>query len=167
MLEIFESCVVCKCWIWEQVQHLWPPLSPLPPWSLPLTAPLSATTRTSSSWSILTLSDCLSILYVYNHPLQASGEMSPQKAVALGKLKVRGNFLLLQKLQGIFWEKKFVKYLDRFSFLKNVWYLWSLQLYQSEYISFFYHPTIVNLSNLFHIFWSKPFKDISTIVTQK
>ena len=35
--------------------------------------------------------------------LQASGDMNPQKAIITGKLKVRGNFLLLQKLQSIFW----------------------------------------------------------------
>lgn len=32
----------------------------------------------------------------------ASGQMNPQKAILTGKLKVRGNFLLLQKLQSIF-----------------------------------------------------------------
>ena len=31
--------------------------------------------------------------------------MNPQKAILTGKLKVRGNFLLLQKLQSIFWNK--------------------------------------------------------------
>jgi len=34
--------------------------------------------------------------------MQASGEMNPQKAILQGKLKIRGNFLLLQKLQAIF-----------------------------------------------------------------
>ena len=49
---------------------------------------------------------------------QASGDMSPQKAVALGKLKVRGNFLLLQKLQGIFWIH------NHYPKLNQVWFVY-------------------------------------------
>ena len=87
---------VSKCWICDQAQLPWPLLSPLPPWLRPPTALLSVMTKTSSSW--------LDRWSIPNIPFfQASGDMSPQKAVALGKLKVRGNFLLLQKLQGIFW----------------------------------------------------------------
>ena len=46
----------------------------------------------------------LHFIYNFHSPshLQASGQMNPQKAIFTGKLKVRGNFLLLQKLQSIF-----------------------------------------------------------------
>ena len=54
------------------------------------------------------------------HPVsfQASGDMSPQKAVALGKLKVRGNFLLLQKLQGIFW------FHNQYTKINQIWFVY-------------------------------------------
>ena len=112
------------------------------------------------------------ILYVPS--FQASGEMSPQKAVALGKLKVRGNFLLLQKLQGLFWTFLWnifpLEYIGNLKFLRfGKFNAKRAQFNCCYFLSLFLgKPSLyVNWSNLFHIFWSKPFKDISTIVTQK
>ena len=61
------------------------------------------------------------MMVVFHFPpftFQASGDMSPQKAVALGKLKVRGNFLLLQKLQGIFWIH------NHYPKLNQIWFVY-------------------------------------------
>ena len=65
----------------------------------------------AGQWSLLTL-----IRKIQYPSTQASGDMSPQKAVALGKLKVRGNFLLLQKLQGIFWTFSILRINVRLAF---------------------------------------------------
>ena len=56
-------------------------------------------------WLIMMIK-CCTFISNFHSPshLQASGQMNPQKAIFTGKLKVRGNFLLLQKLQSIFWK---------------------------------------------------------------
>ena len=60
-LMLIHTCVLInqpmtfpKCWTCDQGRHLWPPPTPQPPWSRHLTAPWSAMTRTSSSWSVVT-----------------------------------------------------------------------------------------------------------------
>ena len=96
------------------------------------------------------------------YPPQASGDMSPQKAVALGKLKVRGNFLLLQKLQGIFWARSMECFNSDLFFLEYILYLWSLtlQLYQSESSSVFITPFLPNIDQ-----WTSPENQLAKFVS--